>query len=145
MMARVFENERPLKSNLQRLAKLQRVLARKVQGSKNYEKIKAKIRQVHARIRHIRDDVLQKLTTSIAKKYGFVATEDLNVQGMTKNHRLAQSLQDASSGTIAHLYFENKVTSPSTVFLSKSDAFSRPPNSVVIPDCDWTTVSDLNL
>ena len=97
------DNLRPLKTNLHRLAQLQRVLAGKQKGSKNYEKVKFKIREVHDRIRCIRDDLLHKLTTFIAKQYGLVAVEDLNVKGMTKNHRLAQSLQDASLGRLIRL------------------------------------------
>jgi putative transposase len=87
---------------------LQRLLARKVKGSRNYERVKAKIRQVHSRIRNIRDDILHKLTTFIARNYGLVATEDLHVKGMTKNHRLAQSLQDAALGRLLE-FLETKV------------------------------------
>jgi putative transposase len=105
---RFFENERPLRQHLQRLANLNRLLARKVKGSQNYEKLKAKIRQLHTRIRNIRDDILHKLTTFIARNYGFVASEDLHLKGMTKNHRLAQSLQDAALGRLLDL-LETKV------------------------------------
>jgi putative transposase len=97
---KIFENERPLRRHLQRLASLQHILARKVKGSQNYEKLRAKIRQVHSRILNIRDDILHKLTTFIARNYGYVVTEDLHLKGMTKNHRLAQSLQDAALGRL---------------------------------------------
>jgi putative transposase len=119
---------------LKRLAKLQSVLARKAKGSQNYEKIKAKIRQVHARIRQIRDDVLEKLTTIIARNYGFVATEDLNVKGMTKNHRLAQALQDASLGRLIRL-LENKVRDRQGQFVKVGRFF---PSSKLCsnPDCN---------
>jgi putative transposase len=134
---KVFDNERPLRNNLHRLAQLQRVLVRKVKGSHNYEKIKAKIRQLHARIRNIRDDILHKMTTFIAKKYGFVATEDLYVKGMTKNHRLALSLQDAALGRLLTL-LQNKVEDRYGVlvkvgrFFASSKTCSNPHVMVVV-------------
>ena len=103
-----FANERPLKQHLARLAKLQVVLARKEKGSRNRERIKLKIRQLHKRIRNIRNDILHKMTTTIARQYDFVAMEDLNVKGMTKNHRLAQALQDVSLGRLSEL-MESKI------------------------------------
>ncbi|MEL6408610.1 MAG: transposase [Chloroflexota bacterium] len=99
----IYDNVRPLKNHLHRLANLQRVLARKAKGSRNRERIKRKIRQLHQKIRNIRDDVLHKMTTHIACHYDVVVMEDLNVKGMTKNHRLAQALQDASLGRVSDL------------------------------------------
>jgi putative transposase len=105
-----FENLRPMRSLLDTLATLQRVLARKQPGSKNRAKLKAKIARLHKRIRAIRNDILHKLTTWIAERYGFVAVEDLNVKGMTQNHCLALSLADAALGRLLAL-LENKVNS----------------------------------
>jgi putative transposase len=103
-----FENKRPLRQELDHLAVLQRVLARKEKGSKNREDVKRKIGRLHKRIRDIRDDALHKLTTQIARNYGFVAIEDLNIEGMVKNHCLALSLQDAALGRL-RLFLETKV------------------------------------
>jgi putative transposase len=131
---KVFDNERPLRNNLERLAELQRVLARKVKGSHNYERVQAKIRQLHARIRNIRDDILHKMTTFIAKRYGFVATEDLNVKGMTKNHRLAQALQDAALGRLL-TFLENKVEDRNGVFVQVGRFFASS-KMCSNPECD---------
>ena len=105
-----FENLRPLRSLLDTLTTLQRVFARKQQGSKNRAKLKAKIARLHKRIRDIRHDILHKLTTWIAEHYGFVAIEDLHVKGMTQNHCLALSLADAALGRLLDL-LETKVLS----------------------------------
>ncbi|MCI0710126.1 MAG: transposase [Chloroflexi bacterium] len=129
----VFDNERPLKHHLPRLAKLQRVLARKEKGSCNYEKIKAKIRHLHARIRHIRDDILHKLTTFIARYYGFVTTEDLHIEGMMKNHHLAQALQDAALRRLLTL-LEYKVADRHGSFV-KVDRFFASSKTCSNPDC----------
>jgi putative transposase len=103
-----FDNERPLKHHLDRLAALQRLLAKKEKGSKNREKLKRKIGRVHKRVRHLRGDVLEKLSHSISRVYGFVGLEDLNVEGMLQNRRLAQALQDSALGKLLYL-IETKV------------------------------------
>jgi putative transposase len=103
-----FENLRPLRSLLDRLATLQRVFARKQLGSRHRARLKAKIARLHKRIRNIRHDILHKLTTWMAEHYGFVAVEDLHVKGLTQNHCLALSLSDAALGHLLDL-LESKV------------------------------------
>lgn len=100
---RCFDNDRPLKHHLERLKKLQQVQARKEKGSRNRARINAKIRQLHRKISNIRNDILHKMTTTIVREYDFIAMENLNVMGMTKNHRLAQALQDAALGRLSEL------------------------------------------
>ena len=46
------------------------------------------------RIANIRADALHKLTTHLAKNHRQVVIEDLNVSGMTKNHKLASAILD---------------------------------------------------
>lgn len=43
------------------------------------------------------------MTTEIAKRYGMVCIEDLNVSGMVRNHRLAKHIEDASFSTIRRM------------------------------------------
>ena len=45
-----------------------------------------------------RADAINKATTLIARNYGTVCIEDLNVAGMVKNHCLARSVSDAALG-----------------------------------------------
>ena len=47
-----------------------------------------------------RQDHIHKMTTTIVRNYGFIATEDLNVAGMVRNRKLALSISDASFGEI---------------------------------------------
>ena len=48
----------------------------------------------------LRRDGLHKLTTSLAREYGTIVVEDLNVAGMIRNRRLARAVSDAGFGEI---------------------------------------------
>jgi putative transposase len=96
----IFENTRPLKKALSRLARLQQIMAKKQIGSNNREKLRRKIARQHKQIRDTRNDLLHKLSRYVADRYGFVAVEDLHVKGMVKNHCLAQALSDSALGRL---------------------------------------------
>jgi putative transposase len=49
---------------------------------------------------NLRRDGIHKLTTSLAREYGTVVVEDLNVAGMVRNRRLARVVSDAGFGEI---------------------------------------------
>ncbi len=49
---------------------------------------------------NLRRDGLHKLTTRLARKYGTIVVEDLNVAGMVRNKRLARRIADAGFGEI---------------------------------------------
>ncbi|MDT0131426.1 transposase, partial [Acinetobacter baumannii] len=63
-----FIGPKALRSLLARVKRLSRSLSRKVKGSRNYAKAKAKLARLHARIADIRRDGLHKLTTSITSR-----------------------------------------------------------------------------
>ncbi|WER50709.1 RNA-guided endonuclease TnpB family protein [Cupriavidus sp. WKF15] len=87
---------KPHKALLARLRKLSRSLSRKVKGSANRRKAKAKLAKLHARIATIRSDALHKLTTDLTRRFHTIGIEDLNVRGMVKNRHLARSIADMS-------------------------------------------------
>jgi putative transposase len=79
---------------LGRLRRLSRGLSRKVKGSANRKKAKAKLARLHARIANIRSDALHKLTTDLTSRFDTIGIEDLNVSGMVKNRHLARAVAD---------------------------------------------------
>ncbi len=91
----VVENPRYHKRGERRLAHAQKSLSRKARGSRRYEKARARLSRAHAHVANQRRDALDKLITGIIREYGTIVIEDLNVQGMTRNHRLAGSILDA--------------------------------------------------
>jgi len=94
-----FESVRPYKRHKRKLKLAQRKLSKKFvkgvkQQSKNHRKAQAKVARIHARIACIRVDALHKLTTHLAKNHSRIVIEDLNVRGMSKNHKLASAILD---------------------------------------------------
>ncbi|WUF29846.1 transposase [Kribbella sp. NBC_00482] len=68
--------------------------------SNRWKRANAHRNRVHHTVAYQRADALHKLTTSIAREYGTVVVEDLNVAGMLKNKRLARRIGDAGFGEI---------------------------------------------
>lgn len=93
---KMFSNPKYLKKSLDKLAKLQRGLSRKSKGSSNRDKARIKVARLQEHITNQRKDFLQKLSTEIIKTNDIICIEDLNVSGMIKNHKLAQSIADVS-------------------------------------------------
>jgi putative transposase len=81
-----------------KLARLQRVLSRRVKGSGRWRLQKLKVARLQAHIADSRKDTLDKLTTDLVRRFDVIAIEDLNVRGMVKNHRLAKHISCASFG-----------------------------------------------
>ena len=81
-----------------RLARLQRVLSRRVKGSGRWKSQKLKVARLHARIANTRKDTIDKITTDLVRRFDVLAVEDLSPRNMVKNRRLAKGLSDASFG-----------------------------------------------
>ena len=98
----VVANPRYFRNSQAKLAKLQRRLSRK-KGSKKgekksvrYRKLRARINRLHAQIVNQRKHFIHNLSKTLVEKYDVVTTEDLNVIGMLRNHKLAKSISDAA-------------------------------------------------
>ena len=79
-----------------RLAKLQKDLARKQFGSKNYEKNRLQVAKLHEKITNQKKDFLHKLSTKLTRENQSIAIEDLRIKNMMKNHNLAKAISEAS-------------------------------------------------
>lgn len=79
---------------------LQRLYSKKTKGSKNQEKARLKLAIAHEKLCNKRKDNLHKITTKLIKENDIICIENLAVKNMTKNHKLAKAIQDASFGTL---------------------------------------------
>jgi putative transposase len=105
---RRYENQRPLRHLLKKLRRLNKELARRTKGGKNWQKTKSKLARLHYRIACQRSDLLHKLTTEVSKTSRLVAVEDLHVKGLVQNRCLSRSFSDAALGKLLDL-LESKV------------------------------------
>ena len=106
------DSPKPLKKNLRKIKRLGRQLDKRIHArtkqerlsgvkkSNNYRKLSLKLANAQRRVANIRRDFTQKVTTILTTHYGQIAVEDLNVKGMVKNHRLAQSVSDVAFGEL---------------------------------------------
>ncbi|MDJ0599022.1 MAG: transposase [Crocosphaera sp.] len=81
----------------QHLARQQRKLARKVKGSKNYEKQQKRIALTHQKISRYRKDWHYKIAHWLVNNHDFIACEDLNIKGLART-KLAKSILDVAWG-----------------------------------------------
>lgn len=70
---------------------IQKRLARKVKGSKNWNKIALKLRKKYDRLTNVRKDATHKATTAITKQYEIVCLDDVDAGSIVKNKLLARN------------------------------------------------------
>ena len=68
-----------------RLARYQRRMARKVNGSANWKKAKVRVQRMHSKIASVRRDFLHKTSCAIARSHALVVVEDLAVSNMSRS------------------------------------------------------------
>ena len=90
----VFENKHFFKSQEKKIAKLQRQLSKKQKGSNNRNKQRVKVAKAFERLINQKDAYIHSVVNELLTYYDTVFMEDLNVQGMLKNHKLAKAIQE---------------------------------------------------
>ena len=90
----VFENKHFLKKEEKKIAKLQRQLDRKVKGSNNQDKQRVRLAKAFERLTRKKENYIHSVVNEILKSYDVVFMEDLNVQGLLRNHNIAKAIQE---------------------------------------------------
>ena len=89
----VFENKHFFKKEEKQIKKLQRQLS-KVKGSNNRKKAQHKIAKLFERITNKKDAYIHYVSNELLTYFDTIFMEDLNVQGMLRNHHLAKAIQE---------------------------------------------------
>ena len=149
------------RSNQKKLARVQRRLSRKKQGSNNYNKQKIKVARVHEKIANSRNDFLHKTSANLANNYDYVCIEDINMQSISRCLKLGKSTCDNGFGIFRN-YLQYKLEErgkkllkigrfePSTIVCSACGAYHKDiVNSLSVrewtcPDCGTKLDRDIN-
>ena len=98
-----FENKHFKKSVSDRLKSLQKQLSRKQKGSNNRNKARLKLAKLNKKINDSKLNYLHEVTNTLINENQVICIEDLNVKGMVKNHRLAESISEMNFGEFARM------------------------------------------
>lgn len=90
----VFENKHFFKKEEKQMKKFQRQLSKKVKGSNNRKKTQVRIAKLFERITNKKDAYIHYVINELLTYFDTIFMEDLNVQGMLKNHHLAKAIQE---------------------------------------------------
>ena len=94
----VFNNLHFKKKESQKLKRLQSQLSRKQKGSNNRNKARIKLAKLYKKINDQKQYYLHSVSNSLINENQVICMEDLNVNGMLKNHKLAESIQEMNFG-----------------------------------------------
>ncbi|BAY72861.1 RNA-guided endonuclease InsQ/TnpB family protein (plasmid) [Anabaena sp. FACHB-709] len=85
-----------------KLARQQRKLARKIHGSKNYQKQASRVARIHLHVARQRKEFHYQVAHWLVKSYDLIVFENLNIRGLART-RLAKSILDVAWGAFLQI------------------------------------------
>jgi len=94
----VYDNLHFKKSENKKIKRLQKQLSKKQKGSSNWNKARVKLAKVYKKINDRKQYYLHSVSNSLIDENQVICMENLNVKGMSKNHKLAESILEMNFG-----------------------------------------------
>ncbi|MGB9790363.1 MAG: RNA-guided endonuclease InsQ/TnpB family protein [Thermotoga caldifontis] len=104
------ENPKWLKKVEERMAEKQRILSKKVKGSKRWKRMCRQIAKLHLKVAHQCKDFYFKLAAWLVKEFDLICVEDLSIKGLAQG-KLSKSVLDASWSVFLYQIFPCKARS----------------------------------
>ena len=116
----VFNNLHFKKNETNKITKLQHQLSRKEKGSNNRNKARIKLAKTYKKISDRKQYYLHKVSNSLINENQVICMENLNVKGMIKNHKIAESILEMNFGEFRRiLEYKAKWYNRKTVFVDR--------------------------
>jgi IS605 OrfB family transposase len=92
------EHPRYLRKAEKKLKRLQRRVSKKQKKSQNRKKARKRLAKAHLKVNRQREDFARKTAHTLVSSNDFIASEDLQIRNVVRNHKLAKSISDAAWG-----------------------------------------------
>ncbi|OOR66153.1 transposase, partial [Bacillus cereus] len=83
---------------LEKVAKAQRVLSRRIKGSERWNRQRILVAKLHEKVANQRKNFLHHKSKELVTNFGVVAIEDLNMKGMSRALNFGKSVTDNGWG-----------------------------------------------
>lgn len=121
-----YPNNRFLEKGQKRLKRLQRRFSKAMKGSKRREGLRRKIARQYRKISDRRSNFLHKLTTDLTRRFNTICLENLGVQGMMQNHRLAGAISSVAwNEFVRQLTYKAEWHGKNVVFIGRFEPSSK--------------------
>lgn len=88
----VFQNPKYLEKATDRLNIIQKRFSKSKKGGNRHERLRKQLARQYEKVTNQRTDFLHKVSTKLVRENQAIIIEDLNIDGMMKNHKLARSI-----------------------------------------------------
>ena len=121
-----YSNPKYYERNRLKLKVLQHKFARTKKDSKRHNTMRLKVAKQYRKITNMRNDFLNKLTTDLVRRYDTICLENLNIDGMLKNHSLALAIQSASWGEfVRQIKYKSEWNGKNAIFIGRFEPSSK--------------------
>lgn len=132
-----YSNPKYYERNRLKLKVLQQKFARTQKGSNHHQVMRLKVARQYRKITNSRIDFLHKLSTDLIRRYDTICLENLNVEGMMKNHNLAMAIQSASWGEfVRQIKYKAEWEGKNIVFIGRFEPSSKTCSKCGYVKCD---------
>lgn len=121
-----YDNPKFLEKGQIRLKRLQKHFSKTQKDSNRHERLRLKINKLHRKIKNRREHFLHDLSSLLVNNFDTICLENLNVQGMLKNHKLANSIQSCAwSEFVRQLAYKCEWNGKNLIFIGRFEPSTK--------------------